>query len=105
MLHRKPQVAPPEVLARYLSLLQGVFIRVRAIPDLSSEDAEMVRDLADALHNIPELLLQYGQRDAEHYLEGAVLSQIQEFDEKWKGKFPSLGKLLKAADKTISEWD
>jgi hypothetical protein len=53
---------------------------------LPARRAELLADLMDAVHNVPELLLQWSEVD-----ESILRGMLSGFDRKWSGESVSLG--------------
>ncbi len=85
----RPITHPPEPMLRaYTDLLTRAIVFIRNTC-LSPEgiDPQMLFDLADALHNIPDILLDYGRwTDDAKYRAG----YLRPFDEKWSQRAFSL---------------
>lgn len=78
-------VAPEDVLRPHLQLLYAVVLQVRQITrngPLQPAECEIVHDLMDAVHNIPEMLLNYGAWWDETRL---CEDRLRQFDERWAG--------------------
>jgi hypothetical protein len=82
MLNRPKSLAPEPYLSAYLELLYrvSIFVRSRSEGEVRLPD-EQLFDLMDAIHNIPEMLLEYeGPGWSEKDLRELFL---QAYDEKW----------------------
>ena len=64
MLTLPKRIAPEPFFSAYLALLHHVLLQVRAMtehPDtITAGQVSQINQLADAVHNIPEMLLDYG---------------------------------------------
>jgi hypothetical protein len=80
----KPISHPPDaVLRAYPDLLNQVFLFLRVRSHDKALDQQELFDLADALHNIGGLLVDYGSwTDDEKYRR----LYLRPFDEKWGNK-------------------
>ncbi len=76
----KPVTPPPDgVLRAYTDLLSQVLLHFRGLSGLKNLDLQEVHDLADAVHNLPQLLTDYGAPwNDERYRE-----YLRAFDRRW----------------------
>ncbi|MBL0215086.1 MAG: hypothetical protein IPQ07_14510 [Myxococcales bacterium] len=79
-------LAPEPYLSACLEVLRQATIRARFIAygghqeGLTSEQADCLADLMDAVHNIPELLTRW-----EDCNEALLQGMLEDFDRKWQG--------------------
>jgi hypothetical protein len=90
----KPVVHPPDaVLRAYADLLNQVFLFLRVRSHDKARDVEELFDLADALHNIGGILVDYGAwTDDEKYRR----LYLRPFDVKWGSKSIRLEQFLQS---------
>lgn len=82
MLERPKTLAPEPYLSAYLELLYrvSIFIRSRSEGENRLPD-EQLYDLMDAIHNIPEMLIEY---EPSGYKEREMVSYfLKPYDDKW----------------------
>ena len=86
----KPVCHPPEsILRAYCKLTNHVFVVLRLNSHNSELDHKWLFDLANAMHNVGDLIAHYGDWvDDERYRE----FYLRPFDQKWPG--PQLEQLL-----------
>lgn len=75
-------VFPPEQLHRaYLYLVYQVFVLIRSSGRLGAEQGAFATDLADAMHNVTDLLSHYG----DGWLDDQKFRKLylRPFDERW----------------------
>jgi len=90
----KPVCHPPDaVLRAYAALLDHVFLIVRHRSKSNDFSHEELHDLADALHNISAIIVDYGSwTDDEKYRQ----LYLRPFDAKWSKRGSSLEGFLQA---------
>jgi hypothetical protein len=98
----RPIKLPPEpILRAYVDLLSHVFVFLRS-KALSKEgiDSRELYDLSDAMHNVPNILLDYGRwTDDAKYREG----YLRPFDQKWSKKALALEEFVRERFDMYSE--
>ncbi len=77
----KPVSHPPDAILRaYSDLLSHALVYFRGLAHLKGVNRQEVHDVADAIHNVSELLLDYGVRfDDEKYRA----YYLRPFDRRW----------------------
>ena len=88
----KPLRYPPDIVMRaYMDLLGQVFLFLRGCGNSNAVDAQEVFALADALHNLPEMLTDYGA-----WTDDAKFRELylRPFDECWAERAFSLEHFL-----------
>ena len=104
MLNRPKQLAPEPEFSAYLELLEQVLTYVRMMtskPDrVTPGQIQQIHELMDAVHNIPEYLLEYG-----HYFKEDMIRELKlaEFDERWKEEGPRLLRILDEATARVKK--
>ena len=90
----RPVTHPPDaVLRAYGDLLGHVFCFLRIRSNQKEFNPEELFDLADAMHNIGELMVDYGAwTDDEKYRR----KYLRRFDEKWGARSIRLEEFLEA---------
>jgi hypothetical protein len=76
----KPVTPPPDpILRAYADLLSQVLLLFRGLSTVKGLDVQEVHDLADAVHNLPQVLVDYGAPwNDEQYRE-----YLRAFDRRW----------------------
>lgn len=93
MQGKRPIQLPPEpVLRAYADLLYQSFLFIRGRANGKTVNPEELHALADALHNLPSMLLDYGGWTDDQKYRALYL---RPFDEKWGGNSFSLEKFVK----------
>ena len=77
MLFRSRNLAPEPYFSAYHFLMQEVMIRIRSGAKLMS--AEELSSLANAVHNVPQFLVEFGAWDDASFRE----RYLRPHDEKW----------------------
>lgn len=75
----KYELPDEDTLAKYMHLLQAVLIAIRTTRDREASD------LADAVHNLPDLLLRWPDFNEQEQAE--ALRRIEEKHPNWRGHF------------------
>ena len=89
----RPIHLPPEpILRTYMDLLAHVFVFLRNTALTRNIEPQELSDLADALHNVPNILLDYGRWTEEANFRETYL---RPFDQKWAKKALSLEEFVK----------
>jgi hypothetical protein len=96
-----PIKLPPEAILRaYSDLLTHTFLFLRNTVLTKEIESQMLFDLADALHNIPNILLDYGRWTDETNFREVYL---RPFDKKWANHAFSLEKFVRETIEMYNE--
>jgi hypothetical protein len=90
----KPVVHPPDAILRaYADLINHVFLCLRNRSRTEDLGEAELFDLADAMHNVGDLITDYGSwTDDAKYRE----FYLRRFDEKWRGETMGLEEFLES---------
>src|SRR4051794_11442416 len=101
MLHKPKRIPPEPYYSAALYLLYHVALFIRNHADEIGQG--QLSDLGDAIHNIPESLIEYG-----HYFDEKKIREmyLAAYDEKW-AKWPEDFSLLRTIDagrERVEQW-
>ena len=96
MLSKKKQPAPEPCFSAYLYLMYWVVVHIRS--QAAQMPPEQIADLADAIHNIPEFLLENREWDDEKFRH----LFLEPYDEKWAMSETDLS-LVRTLERAIGE--
>lgn len=85
----KYELPDEETLAKYMHLLQAVLLAIRNAPQAEASA------LADAVHNLPDLLLRWPDFDQEN--QAANFRRIEETYPRWRGPLHAHPRVRSAA--------
>ena len=95
MLKQPKKLAPEPHFSAYLALLENALLYIRLITSspekITPQQIREIHALADAIHNIPEFLLEHGH----YFTEDIIREKIASFDEGFRDSGAQLGALLK----------